>query len=152
MNKKECIRVEKIDHVGIRVREEKRALLFYSALGFSIASRATNDPVVIIKNQLGVELNIIVNANNRDNKNILMDEDIKYPGHTHIALCVSSITDCISALTSNGIQITQGPVKFDEEGHVSVFIRDPDLNVIELRGREENLDDIGDLKFYDPKN
>jgi hypothetical protein len=42
----------------------------------------------------------------------------------------------IAALKANDIAISQGSVSFRESGHVSVFVRDPDCNVIELRQPE----------------
>jgi hypothetical protein len=49
----------------------------------------------------------------------------------------ASIPATIAALKANDIAITQGPVSFSEGGHVSVFIRDPDRNVIELRSPDQ---------------
>jgi lactoylglutathione lyase len=96
------------------------------------------DDVAIVSNEHGVELNLIFNANAGDpDSNILMDARDKFPGYTHIALHVASIPATIAALTANDIAITQGPVSFGQSGQVSVFVRDPDRNVIELRGREQ---------------
>ena len=36
--------------------------------------------------------------------------------------------------------------------HVSVFVRDPDLNVVELRGREKDLSSLGGVTAYKPEN
>ena len=147
------IDIEKVDHIGIRVADVDRALNFYKILGFKLYDKATNDDVVIIRTKLDVEINLIYNANNdNDGKNILMDVGDKYPGYTHLALRVGSIKGTIEVLKENGIRITQGPVSFDRSGHVSIFVRDPDRNVIELRGREEDLSSVEGLTTYVPKN
>ena len=147
------IDIEKVDHIGIRVADVDRALNFYKILGFELHDKATNDDVVIIRNKYDVEINLIYNANNdNDGKNILMDVGDKYPGYTHLALRVGSIKGTIEVLKENGIRITQGPVSFDRSGHVSIFVRDPDRNVIELRGREEDLSSVEGLTTYVPEN
>ena len=146
------MKIEKIDHVGIRVRNRNRAINFYKKLGFEVIHTATFDEVVIIRNSADVELNLIINANSPEgDHNILMDSDIKYPGHTHLALRVLSIKETIKSLKRSGIEITQGPVKFGQDGHVSVFIRDPDRNTLELRGRAEDHEEMEGLTIYDPQ-
>jgi lactoylglutathione lyase len=134
----ETVAIERVDHIGIRVRDLERALGFYRVLGFELAQRAKGDDVAIVRNANGVELNLIFNANAGDpDANILMDVPDKFPGYTHMALRVSSIPATIAVLKAHNIRITQGPVSFGEAGHVSVFVRDPDRNTIELRGRDQ---------------
>jgi lactoylglutathione lyase len=134
------IAIERVDHIGVRVRNLDRALAFYGVLGFAMVRRAESDDVAIIRNEHGVELNLVFNANAGDPAaNILMDVRDKFPGYTHIALRVASIPETIAALKKNGIPISQGPVSFSESGQISVFVRDPDRNVIELRGREQGV-------------
>ena len=136
----ENIAIERVDHIGIRVRDLERALAFYRVLGFALVHRAEGDDVAIIRNEHGVELNLIFNASAGDPAaNILMDVSDKFPGYTHMALRVTSVPATIAALNENDIAITQGPVSFGESGQVSVFVRDPDRNVIELRGREQGV-------------
>ena len=147
------IEIEQFDHVGIRVTEPDRAMDFYKLLGFELELKVDFDDVIIMKNKCGVEINLIVNGINlNDGKNILMDLPEKYPGFTHVALRVSSILDTLEHLKQNGMKITQGPVTFGRDGHVSVFLRDPDRNTLELRGRIEDEKAIPNLVFYDPSD
>jgi lactoylglutathione lyase len=100
----ETIAIERVDHIGIRVRDLDRALAFYRALGFELVHRATGDDVAIIRNERGVELNLVFNANAGDPAaNILMDLPDKFPGYTHIALRVVSIPATIAALRFNAV-------------------------------------------------
>ena len=146
------IKIEKFDHIGIRITERQRAILFYEALGFKIFHEPEFDSVVIMKNNEGVEINLVINGVDHTNgKNILMDITEKHPGLTHVAFRVSSIVDTMVSLAKNNISISQGPVTFGQDGYVSVFIRDPDRNTIELRGRGEDESEITGLEFYDPK-
>jgi lactoylglutathione lyase len=146
------IEIAAVDHIGVRVRDLERAMQFYSLLGFELHYKATNDAVAVVKNSHGVELNLVYNANADKGGNILMDVGEKYPGYTHVALRVASIKNVIVTLREHGIRITQGPVSFGRDGHVSVFVRDPDLNVVELRGREEDLSSIGGVVEYINQN
>jgi catechol 2,3-dioxygenase-like lactoylglutathione lyase family enzyme len=84
--------IERVDHIGIRVRDLDRALNFYRLLGFDLLRRAEGDDVAIIRNENGVELNLVFNANaGEPSANVLMDVPDKYPGYTHMALRVASI-------------------------------------------------------------
>ena len=146
------IGIEKVDHIGIRVAQIERAMAFYAMLGFEIFYDVPNDEVVIVRNINDVEINLITNANNvNDGHNILMDVHDKFAGVTHVALRVRSIRETIEVLAEHNVEITQGPVKFGDDGHVSVFVRDPDRNVIELRGRDEDLSELGGVIQYEPE-
>ena len=134
------IAIQRVDHIGIRVRDLDRALGFYRVLGFELLHRATGDDVAIVQNENGVELNLIFNANaGEPETNVLMDVPGKYPGYTHMALRIGSVPTAIAALKASDIAITQGPVSFGDSGEVSVFVRDPDRNVIELRGHDQDV-------------
>ena len=152
MNDSETITIKQIDHIGIRVSDLGRAMAFYSVLGFEFEHQSENDAVVIINNGQGIEINLIYNVNDTNGgKNILMDVGVKYAGYTHIALGVDSIKRTIDILRANDIQITQGPVTM-REGTVAVFVRDPDRNVLELRGLQSDLSAPDTIAGYAPEN
>jgi catechol 2,3-dioxygenase-like lactoylglutathione lyase family enzyme len=126
------MQIESVHHIGVRVCDERSAVAFYEKLGFRAVYRDSRDPVVILRTESGVEINLIVNgAAGFDGRNPLMDISEKLPGFTHVALRVASIEQAAAWAKSEGIPITEGPKRLGNG--TSLFFRDPDANVIELR-------------------
>lgn len=125
------VTIQSVVHIGIRVMDRDRTLAFYKKLGFELEWEGGPEPVAIVKNDSGVEINFILNGNDSaDGKNVLMDIPGKHPGYTHVALQVPDIDSTRKALEENGIAISG---ERPHEGKiVALFIRDPDRNVIEL--------------------
>lgn len=122
------------DHVGIRVSERDPAVKFYEALGFRIdpAENSPSHEAVGMINDAGIRINLIYNAIKRPgNKNILMDEPVKYPGLTHPAFIVDDLNGVMKEMERRGIKITEGPIEFGSRRSVC-FVRDPDGNVLEF--------------------
>jgi lactoylglutathione lyase len=115
-------------HIGIRVADYARSRAFYEKLGFEHHWGPQGpDSVAAMRHPCGVELNFIVNANPAvPIENILMDIPEKHPGITHFALRIEDVAATEAALTAAGIPLS------GKRGTISVFIRDPDRNVIEL--------------------
>lgn len=121
-----------IAHVGIRVHTLDRARAFYELLGFNfVIGPIGPEPVAIMTHPSGIEINFILNAADTSTQNVLMDLKEKHPGYTHFALSVKNVFETKSELEKLGITITEGPITF-QSGSTSVFIRDPDRNVIEF--------------------
>ncbi len=121
-----------INHIGIRVTSLDSARVFYEQLGFMfIVGPIGPEPVAIMEHPSGVNINLILNADTKTDKNILMDVSDKYPGYTHVALDVDDIKSVQDSIEKRGIHITEGPVTLPDGG-IMFFIRDQDKNVIEF--------------------
>ena len=125
------LEIEKVDHVGIRVRDKDRAISFYESLGyvFKYDGGFEHGHPVILRHPSGLVLNLLGPASEPEDSNVLMDVEQKYAGYTHVALHIKSVDQAESLMTELGVEIT-GRHTF--EGINTIFIRDPDRNVIEL--------------------
>lgn len=126
------LQIKGISHIGIRVFNLDRSRAFYELLGFSfVLGPIGPEPVAIMSHPSGIEINFILNGTQVATENILLDSAVKHAGYTHIALAVQNVSEAQAELEKAGITITGGPITFPG-GSVSVFVRDPDLNVIEF--------------------
>ena len=125
------LNILKIDHIGIRVRKKKRAVAFYDGLGFELIvdTGFEKGHPIMLRHPSGIVLNLLGPATEGKDENVLMDIDRRHAGYTHIALKIASLEETEAFLIEKGIAITG---RFTFKDMHSVFIRDPDGNVIEL--------------------
>lgn len=122
-------------HIGVRVHDLERSVRFYELLGFTKTDGPIGpEPVAILEHPSGVEVNLILNAPNADEPNVLMDGARKHPGITHFALLCPDIMSAKERLEAAGVPLSGGPIRFGP-GAQGIFVRDPDRNVIELHQR-----------------
>lgn len=126
------VKLDGLNHVGVRVRDLRRSANWYAHLGFRLIWQSEAHKLACLRNDdIGVELNLIFNSDDaHGGKNVLMDVEPKYPGFNHLSFRVASIAETVAALTAAGVEIREGPVSLG--GEIAVFVRDPDLNVVEL--------------------
>ena len=125
--------IQRFDHIGIRIGERDRSVAFYERLGFEMIADggyAAGHPLVML-HPSGININLLGPATAKAGENVLMDIDEKYPGITHIALQVADAEATEKFVTEAGIAITG---RRDFRGVKTIFIRDPDRNVLELIG------------------
>ncbi|NEQ47174.1 MAG: VOC family protein [Leptolyngbya sp. SIOISBB] len=126
------MQITKLDHIGLRVMDVNQSMQFYQTLGFQIIRRDEKEQVFVVKHPSGIEINLIASGDcHHDRRNILMDVAERYPGYTHYAIAVASVAAAKTFLEDHHIPITEGPITFGD-GKTSIFIRDPDLNVLEF--------------------
>ncbi len=125
--------IHNFDHIGIRISDRDTSVAFYEMLGFDLIADGGYDeghPLVML-HPSGININLLGPATAKAGENILMDEAEKFPGITHLAVKVKDAEATEKFVTDNGIAIT-GRREF--RGTKTIFIRDPDRNVLELVG------------------
>jgi lactoylglutathione lyase len=128
----ETIAISGLAHIGIRVHDLERSMAFYGLLGFrKTAGPVGPEPVAILHHTTGLEINLVLNARVPSEANVLMDVPEKHPGITHIALSCPNLAAARHLLEAAGFAIRGEPVRFGN-GSTAMFVRDPDMNVIEL--------------------
>lgn len=83
----------------------------------------------MLEHECGIVLNLLGPSTEPVDANVLMDIKQKHAGYTHMALKVASLPELEIFLADNDIEIT-GRFRFKDMN--SLFIRDPDRNVIEF--------------------
>lgn len=131
MGRSPVLGIEKIDHIGIRVREKQRATAFYEGLGFALIvdTGFERGHPVMMRHPSGIVLNLLGPSTEEADENVLMDIGRKYAGYTHIALKIASLADAEAFLAERGIEITG---RFSFKDMKAIFVRDPDRNVVEF--------------------
>jgi lactoylglutathione lyase len=125
--------IAKFDHIGIRISDRETSVAFYEGLGFELIADGGFDnghPLVML-HPSGININLLGPATVNQRRNVLMDEPEKSPGITHLALKVKDAEATEAFVTERAITIT-GRREF--RGTKTIFIRDPDRNVLELVG------------------
>ena len=124
--------IQRINHIGLRVTSLEKSRSFYEKLGFIfLAGPVGPEPVAIMEHPSGVNINFILNSNDKVTRNVLMDLKDKHTGYTHVALEVNDLNAVEKLLQELNYHITEGPIT-TPEGARFLFIRDPDSNVIEF--------------------
>ncbi len=127
--------IQGLAHIGIRVHDLARSIGFYELLGFTKTIGPIGpEPVAILDHPSGVEINLVINAKNPKEPNVLMDVPEKHAGITHVALLCPDLEAAKAALLAAGFPPSAGPIRFGS-GAMGLFVRDPDGNVIELHQR-----------------
>ncbi|MFA3918823.1 VOC family protein [Ruegeria hyattellae] len=125
--------IRNFDHIGIRISNRDASVTFYELLGFELIADGGYDnghPLVML-HPSGININLLGPATAKAGANVLMDETEKYPGITHLAVKVKDAEATEAFVIENHIEIT-GRREF--RGTKTIFIRDPDRNVLELVG------------------
>ena len=120
--------IDHLDHLVLTTRDKERCIYFYTVvLGMKAEVFGDNRLAVVFGTQ---KINI-----HEYGKEILPKAHLPVPGALDLCfLAAMPLTDVIRQLHEYGISIEEGPVKrTGAQGPIrSVYVRDPDLNLIEI--------------------
>ncbi|MCP4596296.1 MAG: VOC family protein [Neptuniibacter sp.] len=128
------MKVESLDHLVLTVKDINRTTTFYeTVLGMETIEFSQGRKALCFGNQ---KINLHQQGNEFEPK-----AETPLPGSADLCFITSTpITEVIQHLTNAGIDIEEGPV--NRTGAVgpinSVYIRDPDLNLIEISKEPAN--------------
>ncbi|CZF82406.1 Glyoxalase/Bleomycin resistance protein/Dioxygenase superfamily protein [Grimontia celer] len=132
------LKIRALEHVGIRVCNAQRSMSFYKMLGFTKVLMLPEHNACEMKNSEGQRINLIFSGDTSllHGHNVLQDADTKFPGITHIAYVIDSMSAFLSFCKRRDIKVTEGPIRIGER-RVACFIRDPDGTVLEFNELEK---------------
>ena len=128
--------IKTIDHIVLRVRDMQRSQDFYvNLLGCSVAK--VNEKYSMIHLRTGTSLIDLVDINGVLGKAGGEAPDCKRPNVDHFCLRIDPF-DAKALCTyfaDHGIEVESPMVRYGAEGDgLSIYIRDPDNNRVELKG------------------
>lgn len=120
--------IDRLDHLVLTCHSIEKCMDFYTrVLGMEVTMFKNNRRALIFGNQ---KINI-----HEYGKEFEPKAHLPVPGSLDLCFIVSkSIPEILSHLTEQNVQVLEGPIeRTGARGNIiSVYIRDPDLNLIEL--------------------
>ena len=126
-----CAVVERIDNVGIAVRDLAAAEAFYARLGFHVESRDDSPGALMAAG----EARLYLFETNRPEGGVRRSPDLagNPPGIDHISFWVGDVDEAYRRLKAQGVPFATEPADQDW-GARACSLHDPDGNVIFLLG------------------
>jgi catechol 2,3-dioxygenase-like lactoylglutathione lyase family enzyme len=123
--------IDRIDHIVLTTRDKPACIRFYTeVLGMQLVSFRTPTEERLALSFGRQKINL-----HEWGKEFEPKAHLPVPGSQDLCFIASkSLDEVLARLTENGIRILQGPVdKTGATGPIrSVYVRDPDLNLIEI--------------------
>jgi catechol 2,3-dioxygenase-like lactoylglutathione lyase family enzyme len=121
-----------IEHVTIAAEDPKALARWYcSTFGFKMAYESTRSLTTYVR--LGASLIELIEAGNAER----LSQGERDPGLRHMAISVTDIRKAYDVLRTKGVEFKSEPR--DKEGLWTVFLEDPEHNLLHLIQRSKPL-------------